>query len=213
MTAFTALPPASSEKRKPKLIQAYERVIPKWYRDAVPPWWMVGGLCSALVPFANDEGFSTLVSLYWAIIAFCFFTQKVKPVKKLIAKSRLWLAILYAPMLAFYGLPAMAQPAPGGGACSGGGLFAPISQFILTTFANFTIASNGGAIGNVSDFLCGMIAILFLAAIIVFLGGGAWVAGQLFTGTPLTVLVGPISGMLFFVGLIVAVLTLLIGAN
>jgi hypothetical protein len=130
-----------------------------------------------------------------------------------IARHPWLLAVVFGPSFVHFASPAMAQATGSGdGACAGAGLFSPLANFAFTTFSAFNIGSGSSTISQAAQYVCAIIAVLFVVLVIAMLAGAGYTAVQLSTGTPLTVLVQPLSGLMLFIVMAIAILTLLIGS-
>ena len=193
-------------RRPPSPFFQWWITLPRWLRAITSQWVIIGVIATLQAHWVQDPYLIGFCMVYWICLLMLQGIERFH-LKALIARYPWLMAVVLGPTLWQYGAPAFANE----GSCSGAGIFAPAATFAFTTFQAFSIGSGGSSITQVAQYVCAIIAVIFIAVILAFLGGAAYTGVQLSTGTPLPIIVQPLTGFALFIVMAVGIMTIMIG--
>lgn len=185
---------APNGERLTRFDRWWVRLTPPLLKRVLPPWQISAGLVSLVALHTQDQALTTMVMLFWASISFTWLFNKLD---RFIGQWRWIIPAYHAGLYPLVVMPAMAQA--GGAACSTGGLFSGISNFVGQLFSSVSFAGGGG--GSLSNMICQVLGFFIFMILMAFLGALAYVCYQVgFNKQPLSLTLEPLTAFLVFAG-------------
>ncbi len=173
----------------------WANLLPPQIKAIMPHWSLSAAIVTLLAVVNGNQLGITMVSLFWASMAFTLVFRLLKPY---IGQQKWVIPAYHAILFALVTKPAFAQAAPGA-ACTNAGLFGAVTNFVDTVFGS--IAFGGTAGGTLSALICQVVGLLTVGLLLGFLGVLGTVSYQVgYQRQPIATVLDPVFGFLIFAG-------------